>query len=448
MASIWKHPESRYWVACYTDETGRQRKRSTRLTSRSNALLAARRIENACRDKRAGMGGGLPGNRKKVADNRRSSLGGKGGGDAVGAFAGEGAGTGGAKKSSAKLRDVAKAAGVSIMTVSLALRNHPKLPVGTRNRIQGIAAKLGYRPDPNIGRLMERVRSGKASAAGTVLAYLTTCEAHFDWRNKPTQRDYHDGAAQRARELGYQLEEFWLRAPRMTEQRLVNILRNRGIDGVIVAPLPSPDYLFRNFSWEYFSAVELGYSQLGIVLHRCCNQQVASMTLLLRRLHAAGYRRIGLAVGPGEDERVNNHWRAAYLSNQSIFGDLRETPIYFGDKTDWSRAGLQRWLRRVGPDAVVTVGVDVQRWLAELGLDTPGDIALANVDLNETMPDITGINQNALQVGAAAVDLLLSQMRTNERGVPAVPRTLMVDGHFVQGATSRPESAPENLVQV
>ncbi|CAM2981579.1 tyrosine-type recombinase/integrase [Rariglobus hedericola] len=51
MASVWKHPESRYWVACYTDDGGRQRKRSTKLTDRGKALQMAQKFEGAYRTK-------------------------------------------------------------------------------------------------------------------------------------------------------------------------------------------------------------------------------------------------------------------------------------------------------------------------------------------------------------------------------------------------------------
>lgn len=47
MASIWKHPESKYWVGCWTDETGKQRKRSTKQTDRSKAEEIARGWEYA-----------------------------------------------------------------------------------------------------------------------------------------------------------------------------------------------------------------------------------------------------------------------------------------------------------------------------------------------------------------------------------------------------------------
>lgn len=49
MASIWKHPKSRYWVACFTDSDGRQRKRSTKETDRKRAIRLAEQFESAYR---------------------------------------------------------------------------------------------------------------------------------------------------------------------------------------------------------------------------------------------------------------------------------------------------------------------------------------------------------------------------------------------------------------
>jgi integrase len=53
MASIWKHPQSKYWVACYTDQEGRQRKASTKIVAleknRKSAMRFADEIESAYR---------------------------------------------------------------------------------------------------------------------------------------------------------------------------------------------------------------------------------------------------------------------------------------------------------------------------------------------------------------------------------------------------------------
>jgi LacI family transcriptional regulator len=50
-------------------------------------------------------------------------------------------------------RDLAKMAGVSHTTVSLALRQHPSISDETRARILKLAHKLSYRPDPMLAAL-------------------------------------------------------------------------------------------------------------------------------------------------------------------------------------------------------------------------------------------------------------------------------------------------------
>jgi integrase len=52
MASIWKHPNSSFWTACYTDETGKQRKRSTKQKDVKSAKKVAEGYEEACRKSR------------------------------------------------------------------------------------------------------------------------------------------------------------------------------------------------------------------------------------------------------------------------------------------------------------------------------------------------------------------------------------------------------------
>ena len=53
MASIWKHPNSPFWTACYTDEAGQRRKRSTKQTDRRLAFKDAQEFEEAAKKARA-----------------------------------------------------------------------------------------------------------------------------------------------------------------------------------------------------------------------------------------------------------------------------------------------------------------------------------------------------------------------------------------------------------
>lgn len=340
------------------------------------------------------------------------------------------------RKERVTLKDVADAANVSRMTVSLALRDAPSLPEATRARVRAVAARIGYQPDPDISRLMEVVRAKKARAEPSKIAYLTAYQNRSAWEKEATQWLYYDGARKRAHDCGFVLEEHWLRAPGMTDRRLSEIIHARGIEGAIVAPLPGHEPIFDGFRWDYVSAVELGYSLSRPALNRACNHQFQSMMLLARSLRDTGYERTGLALSRDQDERVNHNWRAAYLAAQSLWTKPanRIEPFL---PVDWNRLAFQRWFNDTRPDCIITIGRDVARWTSQLSLRIPQDIGLANVDLSPDMTGITGIDQNSRKVGAAAVDLLLSQIRNSERGIPGVPRIVMVEGTFVPGTTTR-----------
>ena len=53
MASLWKHPNSPFWTACFTDEAGKQVKRSTKLEDRKLAMKAAETFEEAAKKARS-----------------------------------------------------------------------------------------------------------------------------------------------------------------------------------------------------------------------------------------------------------------------------------------------------------------------------------------------------------------------------------------------------------
>src|ERR1044071_9901410 len=68
------------------------------------------------------------------------------------------------KRTQITLQEIAEEGHVSRATVSLALRNHPSIPSETRGRIQAVANRLGYRPNPLISTLMSYQRRAKGGA--------------------------------------------------------------------------------------------------------------------------------------------------------------------------------------------------------------------------------------------------------------------------------------------
>src|SRR5690606_28938960 len=106
------------------------------------------------------------------------------------------------------------------------------------------------------------------------------------------------GAEEKAHDLGYRLEHFWLGEPKLTHQRMSDILFARGITGVIIASHRYEVDTELRFDWDRFSAVKIDFFPHEPTLHNVTNDQRAIVRLAMRRVIAAGYRRIGF-VFPG-----------------------------------------------------------------------------------------------------------------------------------------------------
>ena len=131
------------------------------------------------------------------------------------------------------LREIARRARVSAMTVSRALKNHPKQNPETNRRIRDLAIDMGWKPNPLVSALMgQRVRQhGTRSSAN-----LAILDPRSD--DTPANADYIRGARQQAADFGYALDVFPYRPEDVSPAKLRSILDARGIRGLILMPLP------------------------------------------------------------------------------------------------------------------------------------------------------------------------------------------------------------------
>lgn len=361
------------------------------------------------------------------------------------------------------MKDIAKRADVSVVTVSRALKNHPGLPKKTCQRIQKIATKMGYRPNPMLSVLMaslRRSRMGKGKRAGRrdnpgvdrngpVIAFLFSNPnpEQFDDPGMPLGAMFA-GARARGAELGYKVERFRLDEPGMSETRMRQLLRARSIPGIIMAPLvdPIPEV---DFDWSGFACSTIGYSYTASVLHRVANDQFLTMQLAVEKLVARGYRRIGLVMHRLSDERTNHRWSGGFLSLPLLRGKeaARRVPVFYweGETPAEGPAGLGDWMKRHEPDAVITVHPYVPEWIEQRGWRVPEDVGLVDLDLQgrgrtqraQTGREVSGVNRRHDLLGAMALDLVAEQLHLNEQGVPNRPKTVMLGGDWEEGATLR-----------
>jgi DNA-binding LacI/PurR family transcriptional regulator len=341
------------------------------------------------------------------------------------------------------LKAVAEAAKVSVATASLALRNSPRCAGRTRRLVARVAEQLGYTPDPHVARLMSYLHRSNRGREGATLAYITAFAERDGWRGLHTWERYFAGARSRAQSLGYRLEEFSVREPGMSEQRLSTILHTRGIAGLIIAPLP--DGVNRlNLEWNRFASVAVGFSLQEPQIHRVAHNHIRSMAVALEHVRRCGYRRAGLVMSRTHDARVERHWTSAFLGHQRDVIDAGA--LVFDTPVEVER--LLGWFRREKPDVIISDILTVPWHLEHAGFRVPRDFAFVHLNVPGDHRELAGIDQRSERVGEAAVKQLVAALHGNEFGLPRLPDTTLVCGEWIEGlslpnaaATAKPPVA-------
>ncbi len=335
---------------------------------------------------------------------------------------------------SATLQDVADHAGVHRTTVSLALRDQPRIPLETRRRIAAIARKLGYRTNPLVAALMQSRRTGKP-AKHTVLAYVTCHPTRFGWRPPECQQpDFFPGAVQRAQDFGYKLEHFWLTEPDMSPARFCQILDSRGIHGMIIGRLPVGLHRLQ-LTWERFSCVALGLTLESPQLHHVAENHHFTTRHSMQQCLARGYRRIGFVFStPNDYPRVGDRWLGGYLSQQLRLDPADRIPPYQEGPED--RAAFLAWFKRWQPDALLASRIaPVIAWLRAAGYDVPRDVGLVELRNENPADGHAGVFYDPAKLGALGVEMLLGLMHRCEIGPPADPHEIILSGKWIDGPT-------------
>lgn len=342
--------------------------------------------------------------------------------------------------------DIARRAGVHFTTVSLALRNHPSLPLSTRRRLQALAEEMGYRPDPNLRALVAYRQRRRPAGEAATLAYLTHWSTRWGWKDSPAHAEFHAGADLRASSLGYQLEHFWLGEKGASPRGLSRMLRSRGITGIVLASHdPASDAELR-LDWAQFCAVKIDFFPHLPRLHTVTNDQRAIIQLAVQRVAAAGYARIGFVMPRWWDRFVDQAWSAGFLAEQQNLPVRDRIPILaytLPPSPPSPEAGhapvaareLKDWLVRHRPEAIISWAPFVMPPLAELGIRVPRDLAYVDIFRTDAQPATAGIRQNCRRVGELAVELLAGQLTQYSFGVPEFPTTTLVEGTWFDGAS-------------
>lgn len=316
------------------------------------------------------------------------------------------------------------------MTVSRALRNHPEVSAATRERILKLAEELKYKPHPLVSVWMTKVAAGRSQDYAPSIAWLSAYRDKESREGMLFRSGLFPAAKARAQEFGYRLEEHPLYVDGMTPRRLCGILYSRSCLGMIIPPLAEPSDYF-DFDFEHFSAVAIGFTLRRPALHRVVVNHAMGMVAALDALRSAGKRKIGLVLKQLADERTNHAWTSKYLGYVWQHPDLDNLPMLVASSL--VREEFSQWFRQFLPDAIVGVDHELLDWIDEVDPRPPRKrckfVHLHQQFAND--PRIYGVvSGEPAQVTSAAVDVLVGQIKRNEKGIPDHPRLILVPCRF------------------
>jgi LacI family transcriptional regulator len=328
---------------------------------------------------------------------------------------------------SATIRDVARAAGVSVATVSRALTGSGPVSEATRQRIRAAADALRYAPNASARSLV----SSRTSTVGFLLPDL-----YGEFFSEVIR-----GADLAARARGYHLLVSSTHDGREEIEAALHAMRGR-VDGLLVmapnldgaqlaAELPGrlPVVLLN-------AAPELtGVDAVAVDSH-------GGARAMMRHLLDAGHRRIAFidgAAGSHDAAERRRGWRAA-LADAGIEpppawelpGDFTEASGY-----DAARALVAAHDTATRPTAVFAandaMAIGAISALREAGLDVPADVAVVGFDdipmARYVSPPLTSVHVAIPELGARAVARLVDALGAGDARAPCrelLPATLVV----------------------
>lgn len=339
------------------------------------------------------------------------------------------------------LSDIAKKVGVSKMTVSRALREDPAVSEASRKKILAAAKELEYVPNPKLARLMSEMAHSRSHANSLgELAYITTEDSEWGWKQYHHQLSCYEGAKAEAKFYGYNLLPVWALSRRFSRGRLTELLWSRGVDGIIVQPLGRA-MIGRtlDIDWEKFSSVQIGATLSVPKLNLVRHNHYDGMTQTLLAMERLGYERIGLCFSKDSDIRSYHRWAAAYLYWRTIRGFTDRTlPSFHYTAGQVDAKALKTWIRQHKITGIIGMGMELVNTCLKIGLKVPDDIGISVLDRPGGECKVAGIDQRAAQIGSMAVDMLIMAVRKGAKGVPEHPLQTIVEGKWVPGDTLRP----------
>ena len=301
--------------------------------------------------------------------------------------------------------DVAKRAGVAPITVSRVINNSGYISQATRERVEAAAKELGYVPNT----IARGLRSKRTMTLALVVTDITN--PYFTLMAR--------GVEDVAGDSGYTVVYCNSDESEAKEEKYVNILAQRQVDGVLLVPSCGNVKTIKFLLSNDITVVALDRRVSGVEIDSVRSDSQDGANRLINLLIRLGHKRIAMITGPKDVstsvDRVTGYQQA--LSE----ADLDENElVYYGafnqesgyEFTNQAMLHSPRPTAIFGANNFITIGII--KALHDLKIDVPGDVSVVGFDdLPESMlvnPFITVARQPAYEMGRIATELLLKRI--------------------------------------
>lgn len=311
-----------------------------------------------------------------------------------------------------RLVDIAEKIGVSVMTVSKALRDQPDVAAATRDRIKAKAKEMGYVPDSSA----QSLRTRATKMFGLVIPSTTN----------PIFARMLFALEERAQELGFDLLLCHTQNKPELEEHCIRRLLARRVDGIFISPvyrMESEARIYRELQANKTPVVLLGPPAAF-----CSNfvsvatEELAASYALTQHLLELGHRRIAYFTGPLPAIWAQERYEGFRRAHRQAGLEVDDAMVFHAGSTieDGNKAALQFANEKSDATAIQAcndlVAIGCANTLLQQGLRIPEDISLAgfgNILVAEHFRvPLTTVRQPKFRLGCAAVDSMLQLLRS------------------------------------
>lgn len=330
------------------------------------------------------------------------------------------------------LRDLAQKAGVSLATVSRALRDDPVTATATREKVRKVADEMGYRPDPALQVLIERRWHGRRSGEGMNIGFIYDSKSPLAETNRHEYRRFRESAAS----LGYTLIDEDLRSYKSTP-KLIQRMRAKGVTAVVFALIEEIAYDLDSIC-ENFAAVSVNVSNwqpsCPVVMH----DEFRGIERGWRRLKQHGYERIGVLFHDYPESYSMDQRMGAVLCRQHYTRPASaRIPFLLYRRTGDEEKKIRKWIERNQPEVILSDDHEDLWMLERMGYRIPQDFAYATI--NMWNPDQVGIIAGYFRDNVAlfnrGLKLINLMVRSGQTGASQGDLVEMVRGKWDDGTT-------------